>query len=98
MSSSFACVLKISNKTYFRTITNAIVDTENDAIVGHWNPDEVRGDRCIVISGNKYFKSIQNKIYSISQSIKINPVERLSLSHTHAVDRNFDPVDLEISQ
>ena len=66
MSSSFACVLKISNKTYFRTITNAIVDTDNDAVVGHWNPNEVRGDRCIVISGNKYFKSIQNKIYSLN--------------------------------
>ena len=66
MSSSFACVLNISNKTYLRTTGNVIVDALNNAVVGHWNPDEVRGDRCIVIDGNKYFKSIQNKIYSIS--------------------------------
>ena len=64
--SSPCVVIKIYNKTYFKSSQNVIYDFESEQEVGYWNPNDTKGDRCIVIAGNKYFKSIQNKVYSIS--------------------------------
>jgi hypothetical protein len=64
--SSQGVVIKINNETYFKSNQNVIFEFESKKAVGYWNPNDTKGDRCIVIGGHKYFKSIQNKVYSIS--------------------------------